>query len=305
MVVNSQALRGIFVGFNTLFNKAFAEQATIYQRLATVVPSSTAEETYAWLGTIPGMREWIGDREVKNLSASDYTIRNKDFEVTIGVDCNDIEDDKLGLYNPSIQMLGQSAAAHPDELVFDLLAKAFTEKCYDGKPFFSDDHVIGEKKVSNKSTVPLSMEAYIAARTAMMSLTNDEGRSLNLIPDTLVVPPALEAAARDILEADYINGTKNTMRGTAKVLVVPQLAGNDTAWYLLCTSRPLKPLIFQQRKAPKFVSKTDEKDDNVFMQKQYIYGCDCRDNVGFGFWQMAYGSTGTGETVSKAAAKSK
>lgn len=295
MIINPQALRGIYVGFNTLFNKAFAEQATIYQRVATVVPSTTDAETYAWLGAIPGMREWIGDREIANISASSYTIRNKDYEVTVAIPRNDIEDDKLGLYNPAIQMLGQSVAEHPDELIFDLLAKGFAEKCYDGKPFFSADHAIGKKKVSNVGTAPLSMAAYKAARSAMMSLKNEAGRSLKLIPDLLVVPPALESAANDILVADIINGTKNTMQGTAKVLVVPQLAGNDTAWYLLCTSRPLKPLIFQQRKAPKFASKTDEKDDNVFMEKLFIYGADCRDNVGFGFWQMAYGSTGAGE----------
>ena len=111
----------------------------------------------------------------------------------------------------------------------------------------------------------------------------------------LVVPPALEAAARDILVADYINGTKNTMQGTAKPLVVPQLAGHDSAWYLLCASRPIRPLIWQQRKKPKFVSKTAETDDNVFMRKTFLYGADYRGNAGFGFWQMAYGGDGTAE----------
>lgn len=295
MIINPQALRGIYVGFNTLFNKAFAEQTPLYQRVATVVPSTTDAETYAWLGDIPGMREWIGDREVTNLSASSYTIRNKDFEMTVAIPKNAVEDDKLGLYKPSIEMLGYSAAAHPDELTFDLLAAAFTAKCYDGKPFFSADHSIGRTKVSNMGTAPLTMASYKAARASMMSLKNAAGRSLNLIPDLLVVPPTLEDAANDILVADIINGTKNTMQGTAKVLVVPQLAGHNTAWYLLCTSRPLKPLIYQQRQAAKFVAKTDEKDDNVFMKKEFLYGADSRGNVGFGFWQMAYGSTGAGE----------
>ena len=44
-------------------------------------------------------------------------------------------------------------------------------------------------------------------------------------PDKLVVPPALEKNARDILVADYINGTRNTMQGTAKPVVVPRLSG--------------------------------------------------------------------------------
>ena len=275
------------------FNRALTTVTPLYTEVATVTPSTTDAETYAWLGDIPGMREWIGDREVQNLSASDYTIKNKDFELTIGIDRNAIGDDKIGLFNPSIEMLGQSAAMHPDKLVFSLLKNGFNEECFDGKAFFSSEHMIGKSKVSNKGTAKLSLDAYVAARAGMMSLTNSKGEPLDLIPNRLVVPPALEKAALDITEADFINGTRNTMKGTAKPLVVPQLAGSDTAWFLLCTTRPIKPLIYQQRKKVKFVSKTNETDDNVFMSKTFLYGADSRGNAGFGFWQMAYGSDGT------------
>ena len=292
MIITPQALRGIYVAFNTIFNKAFEGQHPTYEKVATVVPSTSESETYAWLGDIPGMREWIGEREIQNLSGSAYVIRNKDFELTVGVDRNAVEDDKIGLYNPSIQMLGESAALHPDELVYGLLANGFTEKCYDGKAFFATDHPVGKDKASNKGTAKLSMDAYKTARTSMMSLKNSKGRPLALVPDLLVVPPALEADARDILVADFINGTKNTMQGTAEIHVEPRLA-SDSAWFLLCTKRPVKPLIYQQRKKAKFVSKTNETDDNVFMGKKFIYGADSRGNAGFGFWQMAYGSDGT------------
>ena len=293
MIVNPQTLRGIYVAFNTLFNKALEEVKPLYKEIATITPSTTESETYAWLGDIPGMREWIGDREIQNLTASDYTIKNKDFELTIGVDRNAIEDDKVGIYNPSIEMMAQSAAMHPDELIFELLTSGFVEKCYDGEPFFSDKHKAGKKVFSNKGTAPLSLESYIAARVAMMSLTNSKGRALNIVPDLLVVPPALEAKARDILVADFINGSRNTMQGTAKLLVVPQLAGHDSFWSLMSTHRPLKPLIYQERKKAKFVSKTAETDENVFMKKKFLYGADSRGNVGFGFWQMAFGSDGS------------
>ena len=192
MIVNPQNLRGIYVGFNTLFNKALNTVEPLYKQIATVTPSTTDAETYAWLGDIPGMREWIGDREIQNLAASGYVIKNRDFELTVGIDRNAIEDDKISLYNPSIEMLAQSAAMHPDELVFALLASGFSAKCYDGKPFFSDKHEVGKKVVSNMGTAQLSLEAYIAARAGMMSLTNAKGRALNIVPDLLVVPPALD-----------------------------------------------------------------------------------------------------------------
>lgn len=294
MIINPQTLHGVYTAFNTIFNKALTEVTPLYTEVATVTPSTTDSETYAWLGDIPGMREWIGNREVQNLTASGYTIKNKPFELTIGVSRDAVEDDKLGIYNVQIEMLAQAAATNPDRLVFELLAAGFTEKCFDGKPFFSDTHKVGGKTVSNLSHAKLSLDAYVAARASMMSLTNSKGRPLNLVPDKLVVPPALEKEARDILVADFVNGTKNTMQGTAKPVVIPQLARNDAAWYLLCTTRPIKPLIYQERKKPKFVSKTQETDDNVFMQNQFLYGADSRGNAGFGFWQMAVGSDGSG-----------
>lgn len=70
-------------------------------------------------------------------------------------------------------------------------------------------------------------------------------------------------------------------------------SGSGTAWYLLDTSRSIKPVIFQNRKSPNFVAKTSEDDENVFNRSEYVYGVDSRCNVGFGLWQMAYGSRKT------------
>lgn len=209
MIITPQALRGIYVAFNTIFNKAFEGQHPTYEKVATVVPSTSESETYAWLGDIPGMREWIGEREIQNLSGSAYVIRNKDFELTVGVDRNAVEDDKIGLYNPSIQMLGESAALHPDELVYGLLANGFTEKCYDGKAFFATDHPVGKDKASNKGTAKLSMNAYKAARASMMSLKNSKGRPLALVPDLLVCRPRWKRTP-----ATFSSPTSSTARRT-------------------------------------------------------------------------------------------
>jgi phage major head subunit gpT-like protein len=293
MIVNQQALRGIYTGFKIIFTKAFDQSKVLWDKVATKVPSETGEESYKWLGSIPRMREWIGERQIQNLSASDYTIKNKDFELTVGVDRNDIEDDRVGIYNPTIQDIGQSAATFPDDLVFTLLKEGFVNKCFDGQPFFSDSHKVGKKTVSNKGTKKLSSTSYAAARSSMMSLTDENGRSLKLIPNILVVAPAEESNARKILFADEIDGTTNVYKDTAELLVVPELAGADSQWYLLCTSRPLKPLIYQERKKPQFVALDRDTDNNVFMRKEYLYGVDGRANAGYGFWQMAYGSTGT------------
>lgn len=294
MIINQAALQQAYVGFKTVYQQAFEATTPNHTKIATVIPSSAKSEEYKWLGQVPRMREWIGDRAIQNLGAFSYTIKNKDFELTIGVDRNDFEDDSLGIYRPLMQSMGHAAAMHPDELVFPLLHDGFTEKCYDGKPFFATNHKDGKgPEQSNKGTKVLSHESYEAARSQMMSLKGDQGKSLKIVPNLLVVPPQLEGAAKRILKAERMeNGADNINRNSAELHVEPELAAHPTEWFLLDTSKPIRPLVFQQRKPPVFVSKTEAKDDAVFFEKTFIYGVDSRDNAGYGLWQLAFGSTG-------------
>ena len=293
MIINQSNLHGLTTGFSAAFNKALSEVSPDYKDIATVTSSSTATNNYAWLGQIPGMKEWIGDREVQHISEYGYTIKNKSFERTIGINRDAIEDDQYGIYTPMFSMMGQEAGEHYNDLVFEMLTKGFTEKCYDEKTFFATDHVSGEKTFSNTSTAALSTESFLAARQAMMSITGDKNKPLKLVPDLLVVSPKNEMVAKKILEASLIDGTTNITQNLAKITVASELSGdNEDAWFLLCTKKFLKPIILQIRKKIKFDMLTKDTDLNVFLQKEYLYGCDCRDNAGFGFWQMAYGSTG-------------
>ena len=115
MIINQANIRSMSIGYSVIFNKALAETPTTYQQIATTVPSTTRDQSYNWLGQMPQMREWIGDREIQNLSAYDYVIKNKKFEMTIAVPRDDIEDDTYGVYNPMFQNLGECAARHPNE----------------------------------------------------------------------------------------------------------------------------------------------------------------------------------------------
>lgn len=279
------------IGFNTLFNKVFAETETNYEKVATIVPSTGATESYQWLGTLPKLRQWVGDRIIRNISNYEYTIKNKPFEATMSIDKYDMEDDKLGIYKPQVESLAEAAKQFPDELVFKILEDGFENKCYDGVAFFGT-HKVGKLNFKNMFEKALSIESYSEARASMMKIKDDEGRSLKIMPKLLVVPPALESKAREILKSDFINGTTNIYKDTAELLVVPDLT-SDTAWYLLDTSKAIKPIIFQKRQDPQLVSLVDEKDRNVFMNRQYLYGVDMRCNAGYGFWQMAFGSKGT------------
>jgi phage major head subunit gpT-like protein len=74
-------------------------------------------------------------------------------------------------------------------------------------------------------------------------------------------------------------------------------AGAGEPWFLIDTTRVMKPIILQKRKPYNFVAMDSETDNNVFMRKEYLYGVDARMNVGFGLWQLAYASKATLDTA--------
>lgn len=70
--------------------------------------------------------------------------------------------------------------------------------------------------------------------------------------------------------------------------------GSGAPWFLMDLSRNfMKPLVFQLREAPNFVSRTRPDDPHVFDHNEYVFGADARHNSGFGFHQLAYGSKQT------------
>ena len=294
MVVNQSNLLGLGVGFSTAFNIGFEGTPTTWAKVATRVPSSTKEQEYSWLGQFPQMREWIGSREIQKLVMHGYTIRNKTFESTIAVPREDIEDDNYGTYGSVFTRLGEAAAQHPDTLVWGLLMEGFSKKCYDNKAFFSDQHPI-KKGVTSSNVLKkaLSPESYETARAMIMSQVGENGKSLKIIPDTLFVAPANESMGRKILECEFIEGTSNPLYHTATLEVIPDLAENPKQWFLACTKKALKPMIFQEREKIRFQSFVNEHDEHVFMQKEYLYGASGRHNAGYGFWQFMVGSDGT------------
>jgi len=236
MLINAANLDALRVGFSTAYSAGLGQASSDYQSVATVVPATTKEQKYGWLGKIPNVREWIGARAVQNLSQHDYAIKEKPFELTIGVDRDDIETDNLGIYTPMFTEMGQSTGAQWDMMVFAALKAGFSTNCYDGQFFFDTDHPVLDE---NGATV---------------SVANTDG-------------------------------------------------GSGAPWFLLEVSRSLKPIILQRRRDFQFTALDDLTNPNVFMNKEFIYGADARANVGYGFWQFAWGSKQTLNAANYAVAR--
>lgn len=123
----------------TDFRTQLASGVVHYPPFTTTINVNGAHSVHRWVDAMKGLREWIGDRIINDISTSGFEVLSKLWEHTFGVDKFDIRDDNVGLYGPVVGLQVAAALRHKDRLAADLLNDN-TAIGYDGKPLFATDH---------------------------------------------------------------------------------------------------------------------------------------------------------------------
>lgn len=270
-----------------------------YPTIATIVNSDGADEEYGGLGSVPGVREWVGDRVFNTLRGAKFTIENRKWESSVQIEKDDIDDARLVKYGPVLEELGREAEHHPDELMFEMLTGGESKTCLDGQFFFDTDHVWGDSGTQSNDlsataatgTTPTEAEcrtAYHAARAAMLGFKKDNGKyfhrpTLNPIGDLmLLVPPQHHYTWEAAIGKPYLSGGEsNFILDQPRIISTPYLSADK--FYLLRTGQPLKPFIFQNRQAINRQMKG--MDDREFKDVKFM--TDARYNCGYLAWWNA------------------
>lgn len=321
VITTKSGLEFFFTGLEQRFWQAYGSAGQFCDQVATRVPSSTEQSVYGWIGKIDKMREWVGARVAHSPAAQTYTLVNQPYELTEYIDKFKLQDDQFGIYSPLAVQMGEQSAKWPDFQLRDLWQNTGTQTGsrqlgLDGLTHWNTAHPVdffdsskgtycndfrGGGVVINGITVggALTPQGYATLRQEIMSRKGEDGEPLGLVPDLLVHPPQLEGAAKMILEGEYfspqtyanvglgtnVGAQKNILAGSARRLMIPELASQPTTWMLLCTNRAVKPFVFQERQAVNFVYITDEKHPEVFNNHRYVWGTDARGALG---WSHAW-----------------
>lgn len=225
-IITPTLLGSINNGLSLAFNSQLFAAEGIYKQFAFDATSTGAAEVYPRLDMLMGLREWIGPREVQNLTQRSFTISNRLFEQTISVKRTDLEDDKYGIYGPIASEMGQAAGRFPDLLMAQLLASGTSTLWGDGTAYFFDP--AGHSNYSNAG-VPTTTFNYVS--------------------------------------------------------------GAYPGWYLIDTTRVLKPTIFQTRVPFSLTARFNPDDPAVWENDEFQWGTRGRCNAGFGLWQLIFYST--------------
>lgn len=162
------------------------------------------------------------------------------------------------------------------------------------------DRVIQNLSVADYAIKNRKFEATVAIRRDDIEddtlgiykpMVQELGRAAGVHPDTMVfgllkdgfTTPCFDG--QNFFDADHPVGLQDQEKSVSNFM-----GGTGTPWYLMCTTRPLKPLIWQTRRDYEFTSMDAPTDEQVFLREEYRYGVAARCNTGYGFWQMCIAS---------------
>lgn len=302
-------LDDLFVkGLKSEYQEAYDGYTQTSKSIRMDITSTTQTENYAWLGSVPRMRKFRGERKPLQLGDYKYSISNEEYEASIAVDLRDVDDDQTGQYAILAGQIGESSAMFPDELIYgQLLPSGFSQLAYDGQFFFDVDHNIGASGLqSNLITDKLGPTSFAAARLKFRRFLDDQGRPLNPSLDLeLVIPSELESTAFNLISRLEISpGVTNEFYHAATITVNPWLT-DPNAWYLVNRTGKVKPFVLQTRKYEPLAvlghlpneSSVINQSESEFMRRKVYTGTYWRGAAGFGLWQKAVASTGATGTL--------
>lgn len=145
-----------------------------------------------------------------------------------------IINDDLRAFERLVTAFGASSSRLENRLVYSQLTG--NPLMGDGKELFHDDH----KNLGSGAGSALQLSALKAGRTAMRVQKGLAGEELNLSPNFLIVPAALEQDAYQLTSSNYVpakqgdvNEFRTGGRTAVEPIVEPILDGiSDKAWYL-------------------------------------------------------------------------
>jgi len=257
------------------------------------VPMTTKTVDLSWVASLGKMREWLGERQVRDIVAKNFTMTAKHYEHTIGMNQDDIDDDTLNQYAPQIRLIAAGALKELDAAASYVLDNNST--CYDGQPLIDDSHpafgpyaAFDNKNGTTALTADATGYGLVLTGMGMMAgFADAEGRNLGLSAKALVVPNALRYVAEALVKSPFKVGTYadyNELSG----LTVRVLAGatDATNWYLVDTAALVAPVVRGIRKMPEY----KEDQTSLFKTNEVFFGVDGRWTVSAGFPQAIVGA---------------
>ena len=286
--------KSVVPGLFAFMNSALARRAKFYDQITKVKSSKKAYEESAYFA---GLGLFTEKPEGEQISYDSFvqgpTKRWVPKTYGLGVRFTEefVEDslypDVPTEFGDMSKELGNVAAETMEVLVHDIFNSGTvttTHTAGDGLAVFSTVHKsLNGSTWSNRSAADGALAAA-TLRQAFLDFENtlsDRGIQQVQKPKTLLVPPALEFTARELLNSTYTpedaNNSINALQSRGLTLLVDPFLTSSTAWFLIGDENPI---ITFMRRAPKFAQDGDFETGDAKFKGTFRMSCEVNKPIG-------------------------
>ena len=268
--------------------------------------------SYAGLGEVPAVSEGETYPEDAVMHTYDTTFTAAKYGTLVPV-THELWDDQREKIAGKTQSAARAVARKIEKLAASVPVNAFDTSYTsfgDGRPLCSTAHTRadGGSNQSNASATGVTLtEANLeTGMIAMREQLDDRGNLLDVVPDTLLVPPALEKEAIIITKSDKRSETTDNdanvynmseyTGGKLRIVVWNYLSaaagGSDTAWFLMGNQHEVMWKWREKARIVRLPESVGAKNDIWYWKARF------RATYGWSNWRAIWGSKGDGAAYS-------
>lgn len=280
-------------GLRKVFMDEFAMPGSMVDMLYGVESSAKAQEFDLGIGGISDLEEFTGTIPYDDFRQQfRVTYTHREYTKGIKVERRLVDDDLYNVINQRPRALAQSARRTREKHAASVFNNAFNTSVFtggDGSALCASAHShIGTTTTqSNTGSTALSATQVSTVRLLMRDFLDETDNLINIVGDTLLVPPELEETAFEIVQSnlkpDTADNNANFNRSRFKILVWDYLTDTDN-WFMI-DGRFAKMFLKWFNRVPTEFNK--DRDFDTYISKWSVYQ---RYSFGFSDWKWIFGN---------------
>ena len=280
-------------GLRKIFVDSFGQPGDMVNQLFSIEKSTKATESDLGIGGMGDMEEFTGTIPYSDFSQqykTSYT--HREWVKGIKIERKLVDDDQYSIINGRPKLMALSARRSREKHGASVFNSAFNTSVFAGGDTLAlcaSAHTFNGTSTTqaNAGTTSLSATAMEATRLLMQAFVDETDNLIDVVPDTLIVPPNLEELAWQITKSDKVLGSNfndpNFSMGKYKVVVWNRLSDSNN-WFMV-DSKYMKMFLKWFDRIP--VEFNKDKDFDTYISKWSVY---TRYSYGFSDWRWIYGA---------------
>ncbi len=283
-------------GLRKIFYETYEQIPTMIPELFNMQTTDNPYEEDVSIGTMGDFPEFTGTVEYdRPYQGYKKLYEFPEFAKGFRIERKLYDDDRYNIINKRPAGLAISAARRRERDAAAIFNNAFSDTGPDGVPLCSDQHPTtapdgppaGTAGRVNVGTYELNHENLQLVKNLMRGFIDDRGGKISVVPDTLLVPVALEEVAWELIQSekkiDTAENNPNIHYGTYKLIVWDYLE-DDNAWFLI-DSHYAKMFLNWFDRVPLEFAMTEDFDTLVAKFRAYM-----RYSAGYSDWIWIFGN---------------